>query len=64
MALTLSFRRELTDEDLAALQTQTDALEAPIISVQAGHHHHRDGLSAESGIGNAPPLAHYRISLI
>jgi hypothetical protein len=37
----LSFGRELTDEDLKALQTQTDALEAVIFS-PFGHHHHDD----------------------
>ena len=38
----LTFGRELTDEDVKALQTKTDALEALVISVQPGHHHHDD----------------------
>jgi hypothetical protein len=36
----LSFGRELTDEDLKALQTQTEALE--VIFSPFGHHHHDD----------------------
>lgn len=37
----LSFGRKLTDEDVKALQAQTDALEAQILS-DFGHHHHDD----------------------
>jgi hypothetical protein len=45
----LTFGRELTEEDIKALQTKTDALEALVVSAQAGHHHDHDSVLGTGG---------------
>jgi hypothetical protein len=48
----LTFGRELTPEDIKALQTQADALEAVVISALGGHHHHDDSVFGPHPVGD------------